>query len=182
MRASSSRRQRGGSTPQPPQRAALGGAAPQRVVQDVAARSPTSRRRPRRRRRVAAEAAAQLERPGVRLADEVDRELRVVRAAREPDEQAPRVALVGGGEVLLVEEGTGRATIFARPSSCDAARYQPARPRRSGSSRRCRRSAVAVRVLAPGTAGGSPRRSRTVRRGGDLGRDRAVAGRRSAAW
>ncbi len=37
------------------------------------------------------ELAAQLERAGVRLADEVDGELRVVRAAREEDQQPPRV-------------------------------------------------------------------------------------------
>ena len=107
MRASSSLSQRRRLHAGAAHRAALGGAAAQRLVEDVA-RDPED---PCGERvgvvRVAVEAAAQLERAGVRLADEVDRELRVVRAAREEDEQPPRVALVGGGESIGVEAAGG---------------------------------------------------------------------------
>ena len=54
----------------------------------------------------------------------------------------------------------------------------PPRPGgRPGRRRRCRRCRSSRRGSWPGTAGGSPRRNRTGR-GGDLGRDRAVAGSR----
>ena len=67
------------------------------------------------------EAAAQLERAGVRLADEVDGELRVVRAAREEDEQPPRVALVGGGEAVGIQSARAghRDDLVASGRSCD---------------------------------------------------------------
>jgi hypothetical protein len=62
---------------------------------------------PRRQRvavgRVGGEAPALLEGARVGLGHEVDGELRVVGAAREEDEQAAPVALVGGGEAIGVE-------------------------------------------------------------------------------
>ena len=100
------------------QRAPLGSAAAQRLVEDVA-RDPED---PRRQRvvivRVADEAAAQLERAGIRLADEIDRELRVVRAAREEHEQPPRVALIGRGEAVGVQSArAGHHVILSRAAS-----------------------------------------------------------------
>lgn len=62
---------------EPPQGAALGLTAPQRLVQDVA-RDP--------------EDQVQLEGARVGLGDEVDGELRVVRAPREVDKQPPPIA------------------------------------------------------------------------------------------
>ena len=53
--------------------------------------------------RIGGEAPALLEGPRVGLGDEVDRELRVVGAAREEDEQPAPIALVGGGEAVGVE-------------------------------------------------------------------------------
>jgi hypothetical protein len=57
--------------------------------------------------RIGGEAPAQLEGARVRLGDEVDRELGVVRAPREEDEQPPPVALVGGGEAIGIEARPG---------------------------------------------------------------------------
>ncbi|HWH96434.1 MAG TPA: hypothetical protein VNT03_21410 [Baekduia sp.] len=99
------------------QRRPFGAAAAQRVGQHVAG----DPERPCGERvgvgRVAGEAAPQLPRAGVGLGDEVDGELAVVGPAREPDQQAPRVAAVRGGEVLIVKRvRTGHARIFAWPS------------------------------------------------------------------
>src|SRR4051812_13607283 len=100
------------------QRRALGAPAAQRVGQHVA-RDPE---RPGGERLgvvgVAGEAGARLPRAGVGLADEVDGRLAVVGPARQPDQQAPRIAAIRGGEVLVGEAGrtTGHARIFAWPS------------------------------------------------------------------
>jgi hypothetical protein len=64
--------------------------------------------------RIGGEAPALLEGARVRLGHEVDGELSVVGAAREEDQQAPTVALVGGGEAIGVEALAGHPTRSCR--------------------------------------------------------------------
>jgi hypothetical protein len=76
-------------------------------VQHVAPDAEDPRRQGVAVARVRGEATALLEGARVGLGHEVDRQLRVVGAAREEDQQPAPVALVGGGETIGVQALAG---------------------------------------------------------------------------
>ena len=86
---------------------ALGPPAAQRLVQDVAPDAEDPGRQRVAVGWVGREATALLEGARVGLGHQVDRQLRVVRAAREEDQQPASVVLVGGGEAIGVEALAG---------------------------------------------------------------------------